>query len=177
MCITLLNLFVLSCCPNLTGRACKVELDIESSKLICRICEQSLNRSDFRKKVEWDAPKCAACLCNLAQESQDMLCTCAKHMRKAHANCASAKLRSFALNLVSSFGFLQGQKEKKAYEQFLREREEEARTPLDSAGLRWTPLSLEIHWISIGFPLANWSRSSPLEQAGCETSRTARRNG
>jgi hypothetical protein len=25
--------------------------------------------------------------------------------------------------------------------------------------------------------LANWSRSSPLEQAGCETSRTARRNG
>jgi len=49
---------------------------------------------------------------------------------------AASQLRSFALNLVSSFGFLQGQKEKKAYEQFLREREEEARTPLDSAGLR-----------------------------------------
>ena len=43
-------------------KTCKEERDIELSKLICQICGVSQLRDAFRKKIDWDAPKCANCL-------------------------------------------------------------------------------------------------------------------
>jgi len=117
-------------------------------------------------------------MCRLLVQLGARIARHALHMRKAHAQstCKLCQCKASQLRTQSGFKFRfftrpEGKEGLRAISQGKRRRGQ------DSAGLRWTPLSLEIHWISIGFPLANWSRSSPLEQAGCETSRTARRNG
>ena len=43
-------------------KPCKQEMDIESSKMTCTMCGISQLRDAFRKKVDWESPKCASCL-------------------------------------------------------------------------------------------------------------------
>ena len=172
MCITLLNLFnCLSCCPNLTGRACKSRAGYRVEQVDLPHLRAIAEPLRLSKESGMGCSKMCRLLVQLgariARHALHMLCTCF-----AHANCASAKLRSFAASHSIWFQvsvFYKARRKRRPTSNFLRERgKEEARTPLDSAGL---PLdSAEFRdplWISIGKLVTKLSirTSRPARQA------------
>ena len=176
MCITLLNLFN---CFKLLSKPDRQSLQSRAGYRVEQVDLPHLRAIAEPLRLSKESGMGCSKMCRLlvqlgariARHALHMLCTCF-----AHANCASAKLRSFAasqLRTQSGFKFRfftrpEGKEGLRAISQGKRRRGQ------DSAGLRWTPLdSAEFRdplWISIGKLVTKLSiRTSRLrDKPNCE---------